>query len=196
MDVWNVSEILLIIENDDRMFITSDNPVVRYNYMYMKRNYYRGYGLGNMGIQLFMPMSPKICLYLFDDIMYLTKLSGEGNIILKDEKTVDRLNKLFYLNSYKYLFFLECGHEHYIKKLAVLSKTKNKEPNSITVFGSKDSKIIIDQDTFVKEKIDLSFVKLNPSLEKMTLPAHAGGPIRPYVDEIEDAIKKKYGIED
>jgi len=177
---------VILISDNDRSFITSDRPIIRYNYMYVKRNYQiRGYGLGNMGIQIFFPITPKYCIYLYDDIMYNSDVVEENKIILSKVKYVDELNKLFYLNSYDYLFFNEGVKEIYIRKLVANLNHNSSVENEVVQFGSTSNKIIMHQHNYVKDYIQMPFLSVNPKLVNMPLPPHMAGPIRPYAKKIE-----------
>ncbi|WP_256462224.1 DUF4238 domain-containing protein [Parageobacillus sp. KH3-4] len=174
---------VLLLSKNDRQFITSDNPLVRYNQMYVQRNYtLRGYGLGNMGIQLFFPISPKMCICLFDHILYDYTANEDGIIEIHNGKQIDEINKLFYLNSYAYLFFNENVKESYINRLI---RSCNKHSISqldkeIQVLGDKYNKLIAYSPRKVTERIKLSFFKIRKEFIKMPLPVHMGGPMRPY----------------
>lgn len=170
---------ILIESSTDRKFITSDNPMTRYNQMYMMRKYYRSYGYGNMGIQLFFPLSPKFCLCLYDDVMYQAEYFQNNKIVLRKGNDVDELNKLTYLNSRDSIFFINSTKESYIRRL-----TAGKKPIDDSVifeFGDDENKLIGHSTPSVHELISLPFV-LNRSFFKMPLPPHMAGPIRPYVE--------------
>lgn len=97
---------VLIKSNCDRQFITSDNPIIRYNYFYVVRNYQlRGYGLGTRGFQVILPISPKYAIMLYDSKVYDVNNLNQGIIHLSKGKNIDELNRLIYLNSYLYIFF-------------------------------------------------------------------------------------------
>lgn len=172
---------VILISDNDRSFITSDRPIARYNYMYVKRNYQiRGYGLGNMGIQIFFPIAPNFCIYLYDHIMYNSKVVECNKIVLTKGNHVDELNKLFYLNSYKYLFFNEKVKETYIRRLVENLKHDSSLESEIVQFGSMSDKLIIYQEKYIKDYIKMPFLSINQKLINMPLPPHLAGPIRPY----------------
>lgn len=178
-------KVSLILIKNDRMFITSDNPVVRYNYMYVVRNYrLRGYGLGNMGIQVFFPISPKCCIYIYDHIMYDTKISEQNTIELTKGKHVDELNKLFYLNSYEFLFFNENIKETYIKRIVSQNSHSNNVNEEVNMLGSTSNKLINYQQRTVRDKINMPFLRINSKFINMPLPNHMAGPIRPYAEKL------------
>ena len=93
-------------------FITSDNPVIMYNSARSDVYWEGTIGLDCDGLQIFLPLSPDACLYLFDNYAYrpandlITK-----HIILKD---IIKINCLSILNSKynvyaKFLEDLDCA---------------------------------------------------------------------------------------
>lgn len=181
---------ILIISDCDRRFITSDNPLTRYNQFYVFRNYQlRGYGLGNVGIQLFYPLSPKVCLLMHDSSAYkCDQLNGQILRITKG-KQIDELNKLFYLNSFDYIYFCSEIPESYIRRVTNGLTPANNIKKEVNIFGSADSALIHYQQSFVKQKIKLPFMKLNPVMANMPLPAHMAGPVRPYAQRFGEKPK-------
>lgn len=176
---------VLIVNKTDRQFITSDNPLVRYNQMYVLRNYrLRGYGLGTMGLQLFFPISPKLCICIFDDVMYEYEKNNEGNIEVAKSKHIDEINRLIYLNSYKNLFFNNSVKESYMYKIVGSSKHTTAEIHKeVTIWGPEGAEqLIAISPRQVSERINLPMFRINRNLLKMPLPAHMGGPIRPYAE--------------
>ena len=61
---------LIIVNESEIGFVTSDNPVTKYNKWFMERNYQPPYGFGHIGFQCFIPLSPRICFCLYDDTVY------------------------------------------------------------------------------------------------------------------------------
>jgi len=51
---------ILLRNTSNWQFITSDCPVTIYNQLFANRNYIRNYGYGQIGIQCFLPISPRI----------------------------------------------------------------------------------------------------------------------------------------
>lgn len=170
----------LIISDTDRDFITSDNPVVRYNYMYNVRNYtLRNYGLGNMGFQMFFPISSKCCIYLYDGVLYDTDITQDGNIHLTKGRHVENLNKLFYKNSFDFLLFNSYRIKEKDIKRFTIGLNLNNNKKEIVTLGNKESKIIITGFKSVKDFISFPFLRINKKFINMPLPAHLAGPIRP-----------------
>jgi hypothetical protein len=182
---------ILIISGSDRRFITSDAPLIRYNQMYVNRNYQlRGYGLGNMGIQLFYTISPKICLCLYDSTTYECIGCSNQTVYIRKGKEIDELNKLFYINSLDYLFFNQDILETYIRRITNGLIPVHNVKKEISIFGSDNDKFIIFQNSFVKDKIKLQFMRIKQNIPNMPLPEHMAGPIRPYAGKFMDDRKR------
>jgi len=65
--------LVLIVNETSNQFITSDCSLVRYNQFLLEKGYKRGYAYGTCGIECFIPISPKHCLCLYDNIIYGNK---------------------------------------------------------------------------------------------------------------------------
>lgn len=185
-------DIILVVNNSNRGFITSDNPVVRYNQFFVYRHYYRNYGLGHMGIQIFFPLSPEVCICVYDRTMYKPKT--DGIITVKSGSQINELNKLFLLNAYQTIFFNNQQKESYIRSLIKYRNSKNSF--DIPVFGAGNHYLIQTSHPSVHDRIKLSFFSINPDLLDVSLPAHAAGPIRPYAEEFDKNKKRKRQLEE
>lgn len=184
---------VLLVSKSDRQFITSDNPLVRYNQLYVQRRYtIRGYGLGNMGLQLFFPISPKMCICIFDHILYDFYENREGIIEVDKGKQLDEINRLIYLNSYNTIFFNNKVNSIYINKIVKNTRHSNSElEKEVTVLGSEDKKLIGYSQRKVSERINLPLFKINKDFVNMPLPLHMAGPIRPHAEKYLKSSKNK-----
>lgn len=180
---------VLIINESNRGFITSDNPVVRYNQFFIHRNYFLNHGLGHMGIQIFLPLNPEICLCIYDSVMYSNVT--DSVIKIKSGSQINELNKLFLQNAYETIFFNNSMKESFIKSLA--KYRTNKDKTDVPVLGGKNGFLIASCHPSVKERIKLDFFKINPGLINCTLPNHMGGPQRPYAEEFSKLKKAEKG---
>ena len=88
-----------------KVFITSDNPVVRYNQYCEGVEYGGGRGATSKGLQLFLPLSPRHCLVLYDGTTYkavagqFTRTSGAS------QSDIETLNKLQLLSADSNIYF-------------------------------------------------------------------------------------------
>ena len=102
----------LVLTQTKSTFITSDNPVVKYNQYYEKVRNFGTTGIGQKGLQVFLPFSPSHLLVLYDSNIYdqvkSHKLSesdidsinafqilfANTNVYFSDWKLKDRLRNL------------------------------------------------------------------------------------------------------
>jgi len=102
-------KILILENNTDLEFITSDNPIIIGN------EFQKEYGLGVdcMGIYFMFPISPKIYILLYDYKIY-TSINNKKKLAI-NKKTVQKLNILQYENSLENVFSLSTNGIEFIK---------------------------------------------------------------------------------
>ena len=176
-------KLLLLHNTTSRMFITSDYPVVKYNYLFVARNYHRNYGFGQVGTQIYIPISRDLCILLFDSDVYNI---NDNNLVLKINAPdqIAELNRLFASNSKRAVYFYNTAREWVIEQYV-----KGKKDTS-TSFGNqilenRAGEFIIQTSNpsiFSKRKLD--FCSIKPYFLSCPFPIHMGGPLRPSVEEI------------
>lgn len=181
---------LLIHNTTSRMFITSDFPVVKYNYLFAARNYHRNYGYGHIGTQIYIPINSTLCLMLFDSAVYDI---NDNNLVLKinSPDQIAELNKLFACNSKRAVYFNSAAREWVIDRYVDgIKDTSDNFGNQI--LENRAGEFIIQTSNpsiFVKRK--LSFCTINPYFLTCPFPMHMRGPLRPPVEEILDREPKE-----
>ncbi|WP_316200661.1 MULTISPECIES: DUF4238 domain-containing protein [unclassified Bradyrhizobium] len=100
-------KIKLLRNNSGLGLITSDNPIVRHN-QHFEGNERAGHtGLGQAGLQIFLPLSPKYLILLYDAQTYKV---GEKNcrvVTISSSDDVVALNELQWLNAHENVYFSE-----------------------------------------------------------------------------------------
>lgn len=101
---WSIFDLkpILLINKTKRSFVTSDSPVVFYNYLdsYIELNDISLDGYISQGLVLFLPLSEKITLCLFDQKIYRPNVNTPtSNINLTNKRDVNALNRLQLLNA-------------------------------------------------------------------------------------------------
>lgn len=103
-------EVRFFINTTKQGFIISDNPVVFYNQWAENHRKFRHYpgivGLACKGLQAFMPISPQVCIALFDPTTYAYGKIGIRTCQLSD-LDVHRLNALQALNAFNCIYFMD-----------------------------------------------------------------------------------------
>lgn len=90
---------ITINNNTDVEFVTSDNPVVIFNKAGSQGRIGNEFGLGNSGVALYLPLSPRVGYLLYDSNYYMVRQSPPGRIDLKNRSDAIRLNEIHMRNS-------------------------------------------------------------------------------------------------
>lgn len=108
----------LLLNKTPVKFITSDNPVAKYNQFLEQRRHPGGHlGMFSKGLQVFLPLSPNLMLHLYDDWAYKVGGRMHQTVEINDPSDINKLNALQVLNSFEMLFFNEHVSEKYIQDL-------------------------------------------------------------------------------
>ena len=94
----------LLVNHTTTQFITSDNPVVLYNTHCQEITIRSCTGWGCSGLEVFLPLSPEICLYAFDNAVYkvASRRRQVTRVALRD---VLQLNRLQWLNAQNNVYY-------------------------------------------------------------------------------------------
>lgn len=177
MGVELISDLLplLIVNNTESHFITSDAPVVLYNHLKIQECSLLGYQ--SPGLQIYCPLNEKLLLLLIHADFYKINHNSKLIITLKNAADVDELNKLQFFNclnsvilsddiELSYLVNLHKSVEDKIStnkiKPEYVSRSTQKEENNRKII--KISKLSIDYN------LKLSFLKLNHEGDRVVKP--------------------------
>jgi hypothetical protein len=168
----------LIINKTSKPFLTSDNPIILYNQFLEKRKHPFGKcGLASKGLQVFYPLNPELALIYYDEKVYKVGYRKRTSVETYDEKDIENLNLLQYLNSDKVIysnekvsdFYLECLMEKSLKYNSIRGSEINELPEKQNEDGTY-SVIMHNQKKDLEIDLNLSFIKLttNAKTYKMT----------------------------
>lgn len=171
----------LLINETSIPFITSDNPVVKYNQFLEKRNHPGGLtGLASKGLQVFFPINKKILLVYYDINVYGIGNRKQTKIIINNIDDVKSLNLLQYLNSDENIFFNESYHNSFAQDLIERAKLFHKKQkykiNESPKRKNKDgsfSTFLHGYKEEIKCKLNLSFIKELKKIKKYKLSGWA-----------------------
>lgn len=159
----------LIVNETENDFIFSDNPVVFFN-EYQKRI---GKPTGSLGfqvpgLQIFCPITPKLCLFFYDVQTYIFSFKiFESKIVAFKKSDIDLINKLQFYNCKDNLYYRSKADCEYVEKMH----------SEINYEGGRLRKIVTQQREFFDPKnqtlrtqilsseelpsysLDLSFIK-------------------------------------
>ena len=90
-----------LINRTPHDFIISDNPSIFTNKYGFQRSPTGSFGLGSAGAMWFLPMSPRICFFMYDRDVY-SMPPRDGHIL-----AIDKSRDVYRVNQFQYLNFLE-----------------------------------------------------------------------------------------
>lgn len=117
-------EFKLLVNETKYPFITSDFPIVKYNQFLEKKKFPHGKtGYGNIGLQIFIPISPKLIILFYDAKIYKVGFKKQRNLTIKSTHDIDNLNVIQFLNSYNIIYFNHEVSKKYIHE--IFNRSKN-----------------------------------------------------------------------
>ena len=121
----------VIVNKTNTPFITSDNPVTKYNLLFeMLSIKHLNTGYATKGLMLFFPLNPEIAMMFYDRESYKIGNRKDKTLDLLNEEEINQLNMLQLLNSYKCIYFNEQIEEVYVNQLHEKSKKFHKANNA------------------------------------------------------------------
>lgn len=154
-------DIKVLVNNTSVAFITSDNPVCRWNHWYEEREV-DSLGWGSRGLVCYYPISPKIGVLLYDGVVYENDSPDTNYMELKDENDVMKLNMaVHYYADNILLFNKETIQENEIKKI-VNQQEHLERQNRIVVdfFNYKGEDKLYVYERYAKGLGHLSFIRM------------------------------------
>ena len=148
----------ILINQTTIPFITSDNPVAKYNQFVEVKNVQGGIGWAVKGFQIFFPLSPGVMLVLFDRFVYNYGTKKQLQILLTSEEDINQLNVLQYFSCKSQLFFGNGISERSLKEI---------------VKKNSSAKRVCRETTFSKERelpngeksVQLLFTSIDPKIK-------------------------------
>ncbi len=154
-------EFALICNETSEEFVTSDHPVVRYNQlMEFDREGGSHSGWAWKGLQIFLPISHRICLFLYDASVY--KVSGRTGSIVRTSRPMDirEMNTLQASSAQNAMYVrdnIECA-------VAALERSKNYRTDYTSTAArfrlNEDSELVRVSKSDIKTNLSLSFVSI------------------------------------
>lgn len=185
MSLSNIMEVLpeimdleykILHNTTNKPFITSDFPIVKYNQFLELKNWSgskSGYGLD--GLQIFIPITSELLLVFYDSAIYKAGYQKQKIINITNERDVDNLNILQFVNCFSTIYFNEKVNEGYLVYLSSKANRftrANSSKSDLTylytdgvdteslIKAGKPNLIVIGS-TDVETKLSLSFMRIH-----------------------------------
>ena len=162
----------------DYSFITSDNPVIKYNQWCEGEDSLGVTGMVNSGLQIFFPISPKCMLLFFDSNIYYTTGTNNSTIEIYDRNDILKLNKLQAVFADKNLYFSDWKNRDSVVRLMKRTTMYRKQrewklnilkPNKIDNNSDTKSEIRHVYSVMPNVKLNLSFLSIKKPQQKIPL---------------------------
>lgn len=161
----------LLKNTTNKSFIISDNPLIKYNQFLEKRKWELAShtGFATIGLQMFLPISSKHMLVVYDSDIYKIGNKKDKIVIIDDEASIDSLNILQFLNCSVNVFFdnnVSENYIYYLKEKADVYKKANETYSE--VYSALNEKAKVDENEEIIF-IGSSDLKINLSIQKIKM---------------------------
>lgn len=161
----------ILINTTEKSFITSDNPTALYN-MFLERMGQVESGLGCRGVFIYMPLSPKIALVLYDDKVYKIGARKQSYVEIIEKNDIKELNKLTAVNSLNTILFnptmTTVADLEWLGNQSDRFTQKEKVESMSGIVADNGNRIIGTHHVGLSCKLKLSFVKYLPKYAAIT----------------------------
>jgi len=196
-------EFKLLENKTNTAFITSDNPLIKYNqFLEFKKAFGAITGYGAKGIQIMIPINPNNYIILFDSSVYKIGDRKQKIIPINDSKDIDSLNQLQFISSLKNVYFDDNINENYIANLFNFGKKylRTKKTNLLESPIYYDSngnkrKQFATYSEDIKINLNLSFIKILKKSKKYDLGNKLVHVRNENIIKISDLISQKFKTE-
>ncbi|MCK5608723.1 DUF4238 domain-containing protein [Candidatus Pacearchaeota archaeon] len=136
-----------ILENSlNEGFITSDNPAIRYNFLFETLNkHFTHTGFAVKGLMIFLPLSSKYTIIFYDKTSYTVGESGTEYILIDDQTSLDSINALQIATCVNNIYFDDSITDDYMKSLN--EKYKKNRTEKEFKLKNKDDLYWLDETT-------------------------------------------------
>ena len=166
----------LVCSPSETPFVTSDNPAFKYN-TYCEGITHSGVtGTQSRGLQLFLPLSPKVLLYAFDAAVYKLVRTGKRGADAT-ATDVSRLNRLQFIGASENVYFVKepLGEKLQRTATATAPIREAAKPRLVRAVddADKNSELLHQFWPMPQLGLNLSFVQVRPKAEETPLLSRA-----------------------
>ncbi|TDY40111.1 uncharacterized protein DUF4238 [Alicyclobacillus sacchari] len=164
----------IILNNTDEVFITSDNPVIRYNQFLEKRKPFgSNVGFAVKGLELMLPISPKMFALFYDSSGYKVGHKKDDLVVTDNPTDIRALNVLSCANGYKNVYFNHDISQPVIRDIYAKAKNYRNQYKATAdrydSVGDKIDSLIHVYSKDVKTNLQLSFISEQKRAKKYEL---------------------------
>ena len=168
----------VVVETRANTLITSDNPVFKYN-QYLEGAHDRGTtGMGQTGIQIFLPLSPNHVLLMYDKDVY--------DYVRKQSPTetdIEILNSLQVISAAKNLYFSDGSKSNLVQDLASqYAHLRQDDSTTLDQWSSEETplhSLVHAYDQTPNIGLDLSFLHVKRRASRLSMSKRLQKALRP-----------------
>ncbi|MBI2452240.1 DUF4238 domain-containing protein [Candidatus Pacearchaeota archaeon] len=169
----------IILENKTNTdFIFSDHPVVFYNLFFSQDEFESHIGFQSLGLQIFCPLSDKLCLLLFDPCIYEVAGAKNNTIEIQDNEDIEKINRLQFHNCNDLIHYsdknkkegLTNNAEKFLKDYPKQEQKVKKE--KLKVINKPNSEVLMIGEINIHEWIELSFIRIKKVRNQRLIDFH------------------------
>lgn len=180
-------EPIIINNNTKHPFITSNNPCIRYNQFAEHIKWHNdGRGFSLMGLQIFLPLTEKLMIGLYDKEIYKTSKKGKKKTIVNaTESDVNELNKLQVICADVCLYFKESESvKILVSQIPSLQKHRDIFTPTTREYSGSDGSLIAFTEPQLKTGMNLSFFDIKNEYKNFNIKGLSiGGLMRSSFDD-------------
>lgn len=106
----------LLVNKTGLPFVISDNPIVHYNWFLRDSRDMAASGIIVGGVQLFLPISPSLCLCLSDRDVYKLGTRNATILEISNQRDIEIINELQFRGRFNLIAYRDSLHGDYIKR--------------------------------------------------------------------------------
>ena len=172
----------LLVNETDEEFVTSDDPVVMHN-QYCEGIGYRGVlGWDCSGLQVFLPLSPRLLLILFDPAVYKVEGTKKGlrTTAIRETCHVRRLNELQVLNAHENIYYSApptAAFERFCEAVTdrrLTGRTSMMESVPLERADGTSTQVLHSFEPLLPVRLDLPHIDIRRRARKVPLDARGG----------------------
>ncbi len=189
----------MLVNETETPFITSDNPVAAYNQFFEGKQTLGSHtGFASMGLQVFLPLSPRHLVYLYDRDVYRVHGIFHRPVPLTNSEDIHSLNGLLYLSAESNLYFSNRTTESYITNLIEpLARYRRAKRSAVQEFVGEDepdgtkTSLILSYPEDIHSNFSLSITKLTRSAQEFKLDNRTGYFRNERLVDLHDQFKEE-----
>lgn len=180
----------LIINNTNKPFITSDNPVIRYN-QYLEKLVpgSMNTGYSSLGLQILFPISPNLMTVFYDQDIYKVGSAKKREIEINKVSEIEMLNMLQIMNCGQNVYF----NNNFLKSDAFKLYYRSKsfpiphQQKTTKIPDSPTSAYHITTTTSLETNMQLDCIKLTEIAKTIRIDKSRLVHMRPWAEKIRNS---------